>query len=181
MLSRNCYCDLWNTNPDFLIHRGIPLNFCGMCDLCGAPGHTRHYPGPVPSTGSWCDECYRTQEYKGPDRDIGARYYNAISHEEQVIDNSSKVMFDQVATWLQALVPPRSSLIIELPTERGVDFFVKEDGAVHTELSDRIREIYGEGNLSLAEAVQVLAALFEANDIQQYLERAGVQLEYHEV
>ena len=78
-------------------------------------------------------------------------------------------------------MPPRSSLIIALPAGRGIDFFVKEAGVVHTELSDRMREIYGEGHLSLTEAAQVLRALFEANDIRPYLECAGVQLEYHEV
>ncbi len=180
-MSQNCYCDLWNTNPDFLKNQGIPVNFCGLCDLCGAPGHTRHYPGPVPSTGSWCDECYRTQAYKGPDRDIGARYYNAASREEHLIADGRQLTFDQLAIWLQALVPPRSSLIIELPTERGIDFFVKEDGVIHTELSDRKHDLYGEGMLTLSEATQVLVATFEANDIRQHLERADVQLEYYEV
>lgn len=56
---RNCYCDLWQTSPDFLRKEGVPPGFCGRCDRCGAPGHTRHYPGPVPVTGAWCDECYR--------------------------------------------------------------------------------------------------------------------------
>lgn len=31
---------------------------CGTCERCGAPGHTRHFPGPVPVTGAWCDRCY---------------------------------------------------------------------------------------------------------------------------
>jgi len=33
--------------------------FCGVCMRCGAPGHIRHFPGPVPVTNSWCDRCYR--------------------------------------------------------------------------------------------------------------------------
>lgn len=44
--TRGCYC-----KPGEL--------FCGTCERCGAPGHTRHFPGPVPYTGSWCDRCYR--------------------------------------------------------------------------------------------------------------------------
>ena len=31
---------------------------CGKCQICGKPGHTRHFPGPVPYTSSWCDEHY---------------------------------------------------------------------------------------------------------------------------
>lgn len=43
---RDCYC---SEN-----HSG----FCGKCEVCNKSGHTRHYPGPVPYTGSWCDEHY---------------------------------------------------------------------------------------------------------------------------
>ncbi len=53
-----CYCGLWEEDPKHFERRGIPRGVCGMCDSCGAPGHTRHYPGPVPVTGSWCDTCY---------------------------------------------------------------------------------------------------------------------------
>ena len=44
--SRLCYCAEGETT-------------CGTCEVCGAPGHTRHYPGARPYTGSWCDACYR--------------------------------------------------------------------------------------------------------------------------
>ncbi len=44
--ARACYCTPGQTS-------------CGTCERCGEPGHTRHYPGPVPSTGAWCDRCYR--------------------------------------------------------------------------------------------------------------------------
>jgi hypothetical protein len=43
---RNCYC-----RPGEVT--------CGTCERCGAPGHARHFPGPVPYTGAWCDRCYR--------------------------------------------------------------------------------------------------------------------------
>lgn len=29
---------------------------CGKCQVCGEPGHTCHYPGSLPYTGSWCDK-----------------------------------------------------------------------------------------------------------------------------
>ena len=45
LTERNCYC-----KPDD--------SSCGSCERCGIAGHTRHYPGPVPYTGSWCDDCY---------------------------------------------------------------------------------------------------------------------------
>lgn len=56
---RSCYCGLWETNPEFLREQGVPEGHCGICQRCGAPGHTRHFPGPVPYTGAWCDACYR--------------------------------------------------------------------------------------------------------------------------
>jgi hypothetical protein len=43
---RGCYCKPGDVT-------------CGECERCGAPGHTRHFPGPVPATGAWCDRCYR--------------------------------------------------------------------------------------------------------------------------
>jgi hypothetical protein len=53
----DCYCDLRRTNPGVLEKQGVPLGYCGICS-CGAPGHVRHYPGPVPVSGAWCDDCY---------------------------------------------------------------------------------------------------------------------------
>ena len=44
--ARHCYCKPGETH-------------CGTCERCGVPGHTRHFPGPVPYTGAWCDRCYR--------------------------------------------------------------------------------------------------------------------------
>lgn len=55
---RACYCGLWETKPEALREQGVPDGFCGMCQNCGQPGHTRHYPGSVPYTGAWCDACF---------------------------------------------------------------------------------------------------------------------------
>ncbi len=56
---RGCYCGLWDTQPDVLQSQGLPEGFCGRCEKCGAPGHARHFPGPIPYTGTWCDRHYR--------------------------------------------------------------------------------------------------------------------------
>ena len=53
-----CYCSLWDKDPQFYVKENVPEGYCGICDNCKKPGHTRHYPGPVPYTGSWCDSCY---------------------------------------------------------------------------------------------------------------------------
>jgi hypothetical protein len=58
-VSRDCYCGLWQTNPSALTEQGVPKGYCGICERCGAPGHTRHYPGPKPLTGAWCGRCYK--------------------------------------------------------------------------------------------------------------------------
>jgi hypothetical protein len=59
MNERGCYCGIWDKNPAFFEAQGVPRGYCGLCDWCGQPGHTRHFPGAVPSTGTWCDAHYR--------------------------------------------------------------------------------------------------------------------------
>ena len=54
---RNCYCGIWEKDPEFYRSRGVPEGFCGLCDVCQAPGHTRHAPDG-PYTGTWCDKHY---------------------------------------------------------------------------------------------------------------------------
>ncbi len=56
---RNCYCGLWKTDPKLLRDQGVPPGYCGLCRVCGKPGHTRHFPGAVPLTDAWCDKHYR--------------------------------------------------------------------------------------------------------------------------
>ena len=55
---RGCYCQLWGSQPGHFAETKLEPGFCGRCERCGAPGHTRHFPGAVPYTGSWCDPCY---------------------------------------------------------------------------------------------------------------------------
>lgn len=54
---RMCYCD--SISAEWKAEQGLPEGFCGVCERCGAPGHTQHFPGPVPYTGAWCDRCVR--------------------------------------------------------------------------------------------------------------------------
>jgi uncharacterized membrane protein len=53
--TRVCYCG--SLSPAYLQEHKIPEGFCGICERCGQPGHTQHFPGPVPYTGAWCDAC----------------------------------------------------------------------------------------------------------------------------
>ncbi len=59
MNERGCYCGIWEKDPSFYESRGVPRGYCGFCEKCGKPGHTRHFPGAVPYTGCWCDRHYR--------------------------------------------------------------------------------------------------------------------------
>lgn len=54
---RQCYCG--SLDSAFLREQNIPKGFCGTCERCGKPGHTQHFPGPVPYTGAWCDRCVK--------------------------------------------------------------------------------------------------------------------------
>lgn len=67
-----CYCSLWDTHPEVLRSQGVPEGFCGMCDVCGRPGHTRHHPGAVPYTGAWCASHYRRLRWTHPATTRGA-------------------------------------------------------------------------------------------------------------
>ena len=67
---RNCDCSVWDKDPAAYEAQGYPLGYCGFCDRCGVPGHTRHFPGPVPYTGSWCYRCYRIVKWTWPFRTL---------------------------------------------------------------------------------------------------------------
>jgi hypothetical protein len=66
MTERICYCELWSNDPQRLELQGVPRGFCGHCERCGQPGHARHFPGPLPTTGSWCDAHYHQTRWLHP-------------------------------------------------------------------------------------------------------------------
>jgi hypothetical protein len=63
-----CYCGVaaFEEDPE------IPPGYCGLCDACGKPGHTLHFPGAVPFTGSWCRYHYYRAMVCHPLGSIGA-------------------------------------------------------------------------------------------------------------
>lgn len=53
--TRGCYCSERANNLKFAESlKDVPEGFCGICDVCGKPGHTSAHP-TLPTTGSWCD------------------------------------------------------------------------------------------------------------------------------
>lgn len=51
-----CYCNERLSNPKLKESmKDLPEGFCGICDICGKPGHTKAHPS-LPTTGAWCDE-----------------------------------------------------------------------------------------------------------------------------
>jgi hypothetical protein len=75
---RGCYCAVWDSNPETYQNRGIPYGYCGFCERCGRPGHTRHFPGAVPYTGCWCDYHYRLIQWLDPRAGIGCLLWLAV-------------------------------------------------------------------------------------------------------
>ena len=69
--ARGCYCGLWEKSPETLEGQGIPRGYCGICKVCGKPGHLRHFPGAVPYTDAWCDKHYRRLLFLHPRGSIG--------------------------------------------------------------------------------------------------------------
>ena len=69
--SKHCYCKPGD-------------EFCGKCDICGKPGHTRHFPAPVALTGAWCDLHYHAlaNEFGSVLNDIPDTFYEVIQEAE---------------------------------------------------------------------------------------------------
>jgi hypothetical protein len=60
-----CYCADRKSNAQVAeLMKDIPEGYCGICDVCGRPGHTRAHPS-LPTTGAWCDEHWK-QLASGP-------------------------------------------------------------------------------------------------------------------
>jgi hypothetical protein len=78
MNARGCYCELWDTEPKVLEQQGIPRGYCGLCEVCGCPGHMRHFPGAVPYTGSWCDWHYRRVALTHPASSLGCLFWLVV-------------------------------------------------------------------------------------------------------
>jgi hypothetical protein len=53
--------------------------YCGFCEKCGKPGHTRHFPGAAPYTGTRCDYHYRMVAILHPMGFPGTFIYAAIA------------------------------------------------------------------------------------------------------
>lgn len=68
---RGCYCGVWDKNPKAFKEKGLEYGYCGVCQRCGAPGHTRHFPGAAPYTGSWCNKHYEMTKWLHPQGAIG--------------------------------------------------------------------------------------------------------------
>ncbi len=55
----DCYCGERRTNPELAESmKDLPEGYCGLCDVCGLPGHMRAHPF-LPTTGAWCDEHWK--------------------------------------------------------------------------------------------------------------------------
>ena len=75
MNERGCYCGIWDKNPAYFESQGVPRGYCGLCQRCKAPGHTRHFPGAAPYTACWCDRHYRILSIVHPLGTIGKFVY----------------------------------------------------------------------------------------------------------
>jgi len=56
MSEETCYCNERKSNAEFAKSlKDIPEGYCGICDICGKPGHMKAHP-QLPTSGAWCDE-----------------------------------------------------------------------------------------------------------------------------
>ena len=50
----NCYCKERESNPKLAKEmKDIPSGYCGLCEICGKPGHMSAHPR-LATTGIWC-------------------------------------------------------------------------------------------------------------------------------
>ena len=68
---RGCRCSGSDKNPGNPESVALPGGYCGLCVLCGKPGHVRHHPGAVHFTGTWCDFHYRVLAVMHPLAPVG--------------------------------------------------------------------------------------------------------------
>lgn len=53
--------------------------YCATCEVCGRPGHLRHFPGSAPVTGSWCAFHYWRLKVLSPSGSIGCWLWLAMA------------------------------------------------------------------------------------------------------
>jgi len=76
---RGCRCSGSEKNPGGQQPAGLlPRGYCGLCIMCGKPGHTRHHPGAVRFTGTWCDFHYRVLAVTHPLAPLGTFLWLAV-------------------------------------------------------------------------------------------------------
>lgn len=74
----HCYCGVFDRDPKLRKKEGLPPGYCGLCDVCGRPGHTLHFPGSVPYTGSWCKFHYYRAMILHPNGAVGFYLWGVI-------------------------------------------------------------------------------------------------------
>jgi len=178
--SRNCYCNLWDTNPEILENQGLPRGFCGIYDLCGDVGHTRHYPGPVPTTGAWCDICYIVEAHKGPGRPAGAWFIDSAGGDQILVEENLSAHSDKILALLERVDSARSALCIEFNPDVTLDFYMHPDGRLRVEYSNRKAERFVACVVEKPNTYPVLMALFEETDVIETMKSVGTNCEYFE-
>ena len=85
-----CYCSRLEDDATSFEENGIPKGYCGICDICGKQGHIRHFPGPLPYTGSWCDEHYdmMSEAYRHDVRNHPAIYYKTTWYDDNELNET---------------------------------------------------------------------------------------------
>src|SRR5437899_10900472 len=75
---RGCRCDESEKRPEGRDTQGLARGYCGLCLICGEPGHTRPHPGAVEFTGSWCDFHYGVLAVTHPLAPVGTFVWLAV-------------------------------------------------------------------------------------------------------
>ncbi len=174
---RNCYCSLWDTQPEALERQGLVHGFCGTCGRCGALGHSSHYPGPVPATGGWCDRCYLIEKHKAGNREQGAWFYDVATATEREISVDS-LTTSELNSMLDTLSTPMSRMLIEFKNGIGVDFWVRPDGSLEMSFGDPERGLWGCSIVSTAAGRAAMEGALKGEDLREKLGEFSENVEY---
>ncbi len=163
-----------------LRERGIPFGFCGICEFCGDFGHLRHYPGPVPATGSWCDVCYKVEAHFAPLRDTGIWVYDSEHDRETFNANAEAFEFHMLLELLSSIRKPKSALVINLLSNIWIDFRVKPDGNYQFNFSDHKKGFFAHSDLEFDSAEKVLQIALQNRNVKDEFDKLELHFDYFE-
>ncbi len=175
-LRRNCYCDTWARLGGRPQTADFPDGFCGLCSICGDPGHRSHHPYTVGSV-SWCDRCFLIERHRAGAREPNVFFYSADDWEEKDV-SPDQVSFPQFVSFFDGLRGHDSRLLIHLENGIGIDFWVRDDDTLEMSFGDPARALWGSGTVTPDVGTIAIQAALAGESLRDALRGLNTDIEY---